>query len=206
MKINITSVVATAVAALAIAIGQESAQAQNGAPSRPVGWETLTTFEFNRDSQTGEVSKSVKLKRQTDEVSVELVSAFLEDREVELVLPNGEAMVGRVTGYSQNDDGTEEFSFGVEREMKESGEKGGTEPAQTTPIDPDTDKLPDLEPIIFATEPEPFNKPEPLFKVKCDVHPMALLLPAVQAAREAARAAADSFSFGVEREMKESGE
>jgi len=70
----------------------------------------------------GRKNFSLKLKRETDEASVELVRAFLDGVEVELVVPSGRNLVIFITAYSQSDDGTEEFSFSVEREMKESGE------------------------------------------------------------------------------------
>lgn len=94
--------------------------------SNSSGHKQSVVHELSRDPNTGEITETMTLKRETDETSVELVRAFLDAAEVELVMSNSLKRIVIISSYSQSDDGTEEFSFSVEREMKESGEKGGT--------------------------------------------------------------------------------
>ena len=73
--------------------------------------EMIIFTSFSRNADTGKVNETVKLKRQTDEVSVELVRAFIDGVEVELVSASGRNLVIFTTAYSQSDDGTEEFTI-----------------------------------------------------------------------------------------------
>ena len=83
-------------------------------------WEMLT-----RDPETGEITRALKLKRKTDDASVALVEAFLDCVEIELVLPSGRALIIFITAYSQNDDGTEEFTV---RQVEEKNLPAPTDP------------------------------------------------------------------------------
>lgn len=167
------------------------------------------THELNRDSETGEISEIVRIKRQTDEDSQALLQAMLDGTEFpELLIGSVETdtdgepvcylkyklercfVKSWSTSGDADDRPTEEvafyynkiafsnaqtadsFSFGVEREMKESGEKGGTadinigigelQETATTTGDANLDGT-----YIAASEPVAIG----------------LLLPAVQAAR-----------------------
>ncbi|MGK0184581.1 MAG: type VI protein secretion system component Hcp [Verrucomicrobiales bacterium] len=102
--------------------------------------------KFSRHPKTGKLTQLLTFKRTTDEASPLLVRTFLNGAVVKQVIvtetSDDETVVERETinlpkrttivSYSRTvsgpDDGTEEF--GVEREMKESGEKGGN--AETT--------------------------------------------------------------------------
>ena len=80
--------------------------------------------QMNRDPNTGEIAESLKIKRRTDDASVELVKAFLDSEEVDVVLPCGRNLVIFITAYSPtNHDGVEEFAAAVVESSHQPVEK-----------------------------------------------------------------------------------
>lgn len=182
------------------------------------------TEQLSRDTDSGAIMQLIKIKRRTDASSVALVRAFLDGTHFSggVFVASGDVNVNgngaaqnetlppfSITGYSHTtggvDDGMEEFAFSVEREMKESGEKGYSSPALHSIPQGAKDAqrsrgdttLGDVVVVRELDKASPKNAEtqaaahsDPDTDVLPEPEPMAMLLPAVQQVREAAASTA----------------
>ena len=150
---KITSILSTAISAAVFVTAQSEAAIYVKIPTvagdvSSSGYDNAITIQIDaythklsRNRKTGEIQESFQVDRETDETSVRLVESFLGGRPVVVLLEDGRKVEAQIHSYSRttdkDGDESETFSFGVEREMKESGEKGGTEPVETSSEDGD---------------------------------------------------------------------